>query len=381
MNKKILYSLLVLTGGLAAAFFIATSEPEVIPEPYTRTPPTVRVLQVEAGEEYLSISSQGTVQPRSQTELIPEVSGRVTWTSPSMVSGGAFHAGDVLLRIDDADYLTLKERMEASVQRAEVEYDHAQDELRRLSSLNKQQLASRQQLDDARRNARVAEATRTEARANLNQALRDLQRTALTAPFDGFVRNEHVDLGQFITRGQSIGTLYASDYMEVRLPISSDQLRYLGLPISTRGIIDEALRPPVTVVADYGDTTLLWEGQLARLEAVIDERSRLVYGVAQLHLEELDENRPFLPVGAFVQAVIRGSKAENTIRLPRSAMRDNNQVLVVDEDNRLQFRQITLLRLEHDDILVSDGLNDGERVCISPLQTVVEGMSVRPVLE
>lgn len=379
MNKKLFYPLLVLAGGMAAAIFIGTNEVEVDAQPYNRTPPTVRVLQVQAGEEYLSISSQGTVQPRSQSELIPEVSGRVVWTSPSMVSGGAFHAGDVLLRIDDADYLTLKQRSEAALQRAEVEYDHAHDELERLSSLHKRQLASRQQLDDARRTAKVADATRTEARANLKQAQRDLERTELIAPFDGFVRSEQVDIGQFITRGQRIATIYASDFMEVRLPISSDQLRYLGLPIATRGIIDETLRPPVTVVASYGDSTLLWEGELARLEAVIDERSRLIYGVAQLHLEEFDENRPFLPVGAFVQAEIRGSRVDHVVRLPRSAMRDNNQVLVVDSDNRLQFRQISLLRLEHDDILVSEGLRNGELVCISPLQTVVEGMTVQPV--
>ena len=82
-----------------------------------------------------------------------------------------------------------------------------------------------------------------------------------------------------------------------------------------------------------------------------------------------------------VQAEIRGRKVENIVRLPRSAMRDNNQVLVVDSDNRLHFRQVQILRLEHDDMLISDGLSDGELVSISPMQTVVEGMLVKPVRE
>ena len=117
-----------------------------------------------------------------------------------------------------------------------------------------------------------------------------------------------------------------------------------------------------------------------RLEAEIDERSRMIYGVTRLKLDDSADS-PTLPVGMFVQAEIRGRRVENVVRLPRSAMRDNNQVLVVDDEDRLHFRQVTILRLEHDDMLISEGLADGERVCISPLQTVVEGMLVRPVLE
>ena len=380
MNKKIIYPILVLMVGLGLAVLIGTSERDVTPVPYEPMAPTVRVITVQSGAEYLSISSQGSVQPRSQSELIPEVTGRVTSMSDALVSGGSFRQDDVLLRIDDADYLTQVTRSEAAFKRSQIEQGHASDELKRLASLHQQQLASQQQLDNARRTTQVAEANLVEARASLDQAQRDLSRTELKAPFDGLVRTEQVDLGQFVSRGQSIGTIYATDYVEVRLPISADQLSYLGLPISTRGEIPEALRPPVTVVADFGDTRLMWEGQLVRLEAEIDERSRMVYGVTRLHIEDGAES-PILPVGLFVQADIRGQKVENVIRLPRSAMRDDNQVLVVDPDNRLHFRQVSLLRLEHDDMLIREGLENGERVCLSPLQTVVEGMLVKPVME
>ncbi len=380
MNKKALYPLLVLAIGLAIAFVIAVNEPTVEPVPYVPMETTVRVTRVVAAAEYLSISSQGTVQPRSQSELIPEVSGRVVWISPSLVGGGAFRQGDVLLRIDDADYRSSMQRSEAALKRTEVEYSYAQDELKRLQRLQEQKLSSEQQLDGARRTARVAEANLSDSRASLDQAGRDLARTELLAPFDGLVRNEQVDMGQFVTRGQSIGTIYATDYVEVRLPISGDQLAFLGLPISTRGQIPDALRPPVTVASDFGSTRLLWEGQLMRLEAQIDERSRMIYGVTRLRLEE-SEDTPILPVGMFVQAEIRGRRVENVIRLPRSAMRDDNQVLVVDAENRLRFRQVSLLRLEHDDMLVSAGLADGELVCVSPMQTVVDGMLVNPVVE
>ncbi|MCX2976603.1 efflux RND transporter periplasmic adaptor subunit [Candidatus Marimicrobium litorale] len=380
MHKKLLYPIVLLVCGFLAAYLISISSPEVVPQPYEPIVPTVRVVTAQESTEYLGINSQGTVQPRSQSELIPEVSGRVTWISPSLVNGGSFKDGDVLLRIDDADYLTLLERSEASLQRADVEYTLANDELERLISLHGRQLASQQQLDTARRAARVNKANLRDATAALEQAHRDLSRTELKSPFDGLVRSEQVDLGQFVTRGQSIGTMYATDYVEVRLPISADQLGFLGLPISTRGLIPAELRPPVTIAADFGDTRLVWDGQLVRLEAEFDERSRMVYGVARLQLDE-DEESPIVPVGLFVQAAIQGRNVEGVIRLPRSAMRDDNQIMVVDSDNRLRFRQISLLRLEHDDILVQEGLEDGELVCVSPLQTVVDGMRVSTVLE
>jgi RND family efflux transporter MFP subunit len=380
MNKKTLYPIPVLALGLGLAVVIGLNEPTMVPEPHVPMTTTVRVTKVRAAAEYLSISSQGTVQPGSQSELIPEVSGRVVWVSHTLVGGGAFQQGDPLLRIDDADYRTLVQRAEATLKRSEVEYSHASDELKRLQSLHRRQLASQQQLDNANRATQVAEANLSESRANLDQAQRDLGRTELYAPFDGLVRNEQVDVGQFVTRGQSIGTIYATDYVEVRLPISANQIGYTGLPISTRGRIPEVLRPLVTVSAYIGNTRFLWQGQLMRLEAEVDERSRMIYGVTRLDMEQNDDN-PMLPAGMFVQAEIRGRRVEGVIRLPRSAMRDDNQVLVVDAENRLHFRQVSLLRLEHDDMLVEDGLADGELVCISPMQTVVDGMLVNPVTQ
>jgi len=87
-----------------------------------------------------------------------------------------------------------------------------------------------------------------------------------------------------------------------------------------------------------------------------------------------------LAIGLFVTAEIQGLAANNIVVLPREALRNNNQVLVVDEDNKLRFRKISMLRLYQDDLLIKGGLNVGERVCISPIQTVIEGMIVNPVI-
>ena len=380
MNKKSLYTILVLIGGFSIALLISVNKQEVTAQPYKQLIPSVRVMRVQPAEEYLIINSQGTVQPRNQSELIPEVTGRVTAMSAAMVNGGAFEKNEILVRIDEADYLTILQRSEAAVMRSEAEYERSKNEFKRVVSLHQRQLASQQQLDDARRAQQVDEALVIEARASLEQADRDLSRTKLRAPFDGLVRNERVNVGQFITRGESIGTIYATDYVEVRLPISVDQLGFLGLPVSTRGQITPNQRPSVTLIADFGDTRTLWEGHLVRLEAEFDESSRMVYGVVRLQLDD-DGESPLLPVGLFVQAEIRGRRVDQVIRLPRSAMRDNNQVLVVDSDDRIHFRQVSLVRQEHDDVLISDGLKDGELVSISAMQTAVDGMLVNPVIE
>lgn len=380
MSKKLVYPLLVLGLGLGLALLLANSEPQREVLDQERQLRTVRATVAKAHSEHLQLTSQGTVQPRTQSELIPEVSGRVEWVSGQLVSGGSFRAGDVLLRIDSEDYHSAVRRAQASADRAQVELEYSADELNRIEQLFNQKLASQSQLDGARRAYRVAQANLSDTEAALSQARRDLARTELKAPFDGLVRSEQVDLGQFVSRGASIATIYATDYVEVRLPIAADQLEYLALDVAHRGPIPEGARPPVTVSAQLGSTRLIWEGELVRTEAEIDEESRMIYGVARVQLLETD-NSPMLPVGLFVHAEIQGRRVDNVIRLPRSVMRDNDQVLVIDPENRLRFRQVTVLRLEHDEVLISRGLADGELVCVSAIQTVVDGMHVKPLLE
>jgi RND family efflux transporter MFP subunit len=217
-----------------------------------------------------------------------------------------------------------------------------------------------------------------DARANYEQAQESLDRTQISAPFTGLVRSEAVDIGQFISRGSAIATLYASGQVEVRLPIADRQLAFLDLPPTLRGELPEGLRPKVTLTTEYAGQQLVWQGEIVRTEAEIDVSSRMVQLVARV--PNIDGQTP-LTVGLFVNAKIEGLLAEDIVTLPRSALRNNGQVLVVDSDNKLQFRTIKQLRLYQDNVLVKSGLSRGERVCLSPLQTAIEGMTVSPVVE
>ena len=359
-----------------AATLMATA-PVLEPSSVEKLATTVRVVEIQPQSVQLKVNSQGSVMPSTESQLIPEVSGKVSWMSPNLVAGGYFDDQEILIRVDDTDYKTKLDRAQANLTRAEAEQQHNEFEYRRMQSLVKRNLVSRSQLENSLRAYRVAEASLQDATANFNQAEQDLARTQIRAPFAGLVRSENVDIGQFVSRGSPIATIYAGNQAEVRLPIADRQLAFLNIPVSIRGEIPQEFQPEVTLTAQYAGQTLEWKGNIVRSEAEIDVSSRMVQLVARV---ESASNPVPLSIGLFVSAEIQGLAAKNIVVLPREALRNDNQVLVVDDENRLRFRKIETLRLYQDDLLVQAGLEAGERVCISPLQTAIEGMVVNPVI-
>jgi RND family efflux transporter MFP subunit len=376
MKKEILIASIVVLASVLGTVTLMATAPQLEPSAATPQPLAVRSMTVTEKPTLLTVTSQGTVVPNTATDLIPEVPGRVTEISPSLVAGGYFAQGDLLLQIDNADYRAAASRAAAIVTQAKAEHDHASYEYGRLRELESRQLASRSLMEDARRRYLVTEGKLRDARLALEQAERDLSRTRITAPFDGVVRQENVDIGQFVARGSVIAHIYATDFVEVRLPIADRQLAYLDLPFSLRrGLLPEDTRPRVSLSADYAGTTYRWEGEIVRTEAEIDRKSRMVHLIARIRN---NQDVP-LQVGLYVEAVIDGRVVENVVALPRDALRNNNQVLVIDDENRMHLRQVDPLRLYRDEVLIQDGLKSGERVCISVVQTVFDGMLVEPV--
>lgn len=377
MRTFIIPAIIVVVFLFGAVTLMATA-PVLEPTAQKPIPTTVRIREVQPESVQLKVHSQGSVMPSTETQLIPEVSGRVVWMSPKLVAGGYFSQGEVLARVDEQDYRNTRDRAQATLGRAEAEQQHARFEYQRLRSLAERKLTSRSQLENALRALRVAEAALQDARVNFEQATQDLERAQIRAPFTGLVRSENVDIGQFISRGAAIATLYASDQVEVRLPIADRQLAFLNLPATMRGELPEPLQPKVTLTTEYAGQTLSWNGRIVRTEAEIDISSRMLHLVARVPNEG---GAAPLSVGLFVEAEIEGLSADNIVVLPRSALRNNDQVLVVDAEDKLRFRAIEPLRLYQDNVLVKSGLDGGERVCLSPLQTAIEGMTVNPVIE
>ena len=376
-DKLIIPGLVVLASLFGAAVLMATS-PQVEPTNPTPVPPTVRVRDIEPEPIRLRVHSQGTVAPDTQSQLIPEVSGRVTWMSGALVNGGYFEQGQTLLRLDDKDYQSNLKRARAALTRDEARYEHALFEFERMQSLEERRLASRSQMESAQRDYRVAEATLEDSRANVEQANLNLERTEVKAPFTGLVRDESVDIGQLVGPSSPVATIYATDRLEVRLPIADRQLGFLNLPVGHRGELPADRQPAVALSAEYAGQLLEWTGTIVRTEAQIDTSSRMVNVVARI----AGNGGETLPaVGLFVNADIEGLLVDDLVVLPRNALRNGNRVLVVGDDNRLEFRDVEPLRLFQDDVLIRAGLTAGERVCISPMQTPIDGMLVNPVGE
>jgi RND family efflux transporter MFP subunit len=375
MRKFVIPAIVVLISVLGAVTLLATS-PELMPSSAQPIPTTIRALEVTPAPLQLTVHSQGTAEPSTESDLIPEVSGRVVRMSPSLVAGGYFEQGDMLLELDAEDYKTAVERARSTLTRAEAEYAHARYEYQRHKELESRQLVSRSLMENTLRSYRVAEAARNDSRVALEKAQRDFSRTKIVAPFTGLVRTEQVDIGQFVSRGASIATIYATDFVEVRLPLADRQLAFLDVPIGVRGQFPADARPRVELSANYAGRKYTWHGEIVRTEAEIDMKSRMVHVIARI---DNDAQETPLAVGLYVEAVIAGALAEDIIVLPRNALRTGNQVLVVDAENRLRFRDVVPLRLYRDEVLIQSGLEAGERVCISPIQTAIDGMLVDPV--
>ena len=378
MMKKVFIPGAVVAASVFAALTLMATAPKLEPTAESPAPLIVRVVTVAAAPMRLTVSSQGAVGPSTQSQLIPEVSGRVVWMSPALVAGGYFEAGQPLLRLDDKDLAAAVARAQANLTRSQADHEHARFEYQRLRSLSERELASRSQLEGGLRAYRIAAAALQDARVAFAQAQRDLERGEVVAPFTGLVRSEQVDIGQFISRGAPIATIYATDVVEVRLPIADRQLAFLNLPIGHRGNLPAEHRGRVALSADYGGQSVSWHGEIVRTEAEIDMKSRMTHVVARV--VNAGAATP-LPVGLFVKAEIEGTLAEGVVNLPRNALRRGNRVLIVDAEDRLAYRDVTPLRLHRDRVLIESGLADGERVCVSPLQTVIEGMRVEPIDE
>ena len=379
--KIVLPLALVVAAALLAAGMVAL-KPEVETRVAPPKPPLVRTTGVHLADVPLLVRSQGTVRPRTESQLVPEVSGRVIWVSPSFAEGAFFEQGEVLLKIDPHDYRQAVVRARGEVARTklqlareEAEAEVAREEWKDLGAGEAATaLTLREpQLEDAR--AAVAS-----AEANVITAERNLDRTQIRAPYAGRLRRKNVDQGQFVAVGTPVATIYAVDFAEVRLPLPDEELAYVELPLHYRGEAQRRKGPRVTLRADFAGQRYEWTGTIVRTEGEIDPASRMVHAVAQVknpYGRSDDPDRPPLAVGLYVEAEIEGTTARDVVVLPRAALRGRSLVLVVTPEDRLEFRDVDLLRTTRDEIYVRDGLKEGERVCLSPMEAVTDGMQVR----
>ena len=228
------------------------------------------------------------------------------------------------------------------------------------------------QLEDARASVAAAE-------ANVKRAARDLERADVIAPYAGRVRTKNVDVGQFVTVGAPIATVYSVDVAEVGLALPDEELAYLDLPLAYRGAAN-VRSPRVVLRTTFAGARYEWGGRVVRTESEIDPISRMVQLVAEVqdpYAAGPDPRRPPLAVGMYVEAEIEGRAFSDIAVVPRAALRGRNQVLVIDPENRVHLRDVDILRATTESVFVEGGLATGELIAVSALDNPTEGMFVQ----
>jgi RND family efflux transporter MFP subunit len=382
LTLQILLPVVVLAGGGALAFRIANrpAEPKVAP-PQVRGP-LVRTAVARASDVRLDVPTQGTVEPFRTIVVAAEVGGRIAATHPALRPGGFFAEGDVLVEIDATDFDLAIVQQESAVARAELrllqERAEADAALRAWQDLEGDRpadpLVTRQpQILDAEKSLAAA-------RAALEQARVDRRRTKVTAPVAGRVRSASAELGQVVQPGQSLAEIFDLAAVEVRLPIPASEVAFVELPLGMPS--DATAGTPVELTMDFAGQSHTWPGRIVRTESEVDRRTRQLTVVARVDDPFVErDGRPPLLVGMFVQASIRGRTWKDVVVLPRVALHDGNQVWIVDAEHRLRRRSVEVLRLQRDNVVLRSGVQPGEVVCISNLETVTDDMPVRPLAE
>ena len=377
--RRYLGSAVVVVAGIALAALIIATGPDLDTQSRPEEIPAVQTMAALPQPVRMTVTAHGTVMPKTESSLVAEVSGRVVSVSPAMVSGGFFAEGDVLVEIERIDYEVALEQSRANLASAQSELANAEKAYQRQDELTETQSVSESQRDEALNRLTIARASLREAKARIERAQRDLERTRLVAPYDGRVRTERIDAGQFVNRGESIATLYSIDFAEVRLPVRDEDLAFLSLSLA-RTTGSESTMPEVVLRASFAGLARSWPAIVVRTEGELDPDTRMVNLIAQV-ARPYDQpgGTPPLTVGLFVEAEISGRTFDDIIAVPRSALQAGARLYVVDADGRLASRDVDVLRLSGQTAYLRGGIVAGETVCLSFLAGAIEGQRVRPV--
>jgi RND family efflux transporter MFP subunit len=370
----------ILAGAIIVTSLLYLNRPETIIAPPEPALVSVDVAEVVKQSLRIPVQAQGTVSPMRETAILSEVNGRIIEVSPSFTVGGFVSQGDILLRIDPRDYETNLLRAEAALKSAESNL--AQEKGGALVAEREwQKLPEGSQRSEEAKNLYLrkpqlaqAQAQLLAARADINTAKDNLERTLIRAPYDAIIRSKRSELGQFVAAGTPLADIFSIESAEIRLPIPQNKLDYLELP----GLNGEGTASMIDLTTEVGGRVKHWTARLHRTEGVYDERSRVLYAVARIEdpygLHHPD--REPLLMGTFVNATIDGRELNDVVPLPRYVLRAGNNLWVIDEDNRLRNREVTLLRTGGDLVYVSAGLDNGERVALTVVDSSLDGAQV-----
>ena len=378
MIKK-LKPLFILLGAFALSYLLWFLG-QVQPDPVEELPPPDVIIEILTPKDFqVQISSNGTTTPLTQTVLTAEVGGEVIYRSKKFAEGASVIEGEILAKIDDTDLQLQYKNALLQLANAEVQYslqlaeaevakeawDKIGDGVASDLTLKKPQL-------------KQAEAFLEVAKAQVSSAAKKLNKTEIIAPYAGRIQNVNIDLGTTIIPGQPVGAMYTSSEIEITLAVKDNDLQFLSIPMDGRKL-NPSEQASVVIESFYKGKTQSWEGKLERVDGVIDPITRMINLIAVFKNDFIETDKPNLPIGLFVEANIDGITLKNIFEIPINSISKDNEVYIVDKNNQLELRKLTVLKKYSEFVIIKNGLRAGERIVTSKLSTASNGIKVNPV--
>ena len=378
---KIIAPIVVLAISIGVVGALSAAKPAPEKKEETQRMVSLYVDEVKSDTVTISVQTQGEVRPKTEIDLIPQVTGRIVGVSESFAEGAEFGAGDTLIKIDDTNYKIAVVRAEARVAGAQVavQRELANAKIKKEHWLDKRTNGEPTPYALNKPQVMEVEALLLAAEADLREAKLNVARTEINVPFLGRVRTKNIGIGQYVTAGTSLGRVFSTDTVEIRLPLTDAQLQELNLPM---GFMADAFNAPeVQFTASVGSRHHSWTGHIVRVNASVDQQTRLIYAIAEVEDPYglgSDSGAP-IAVGMFVHADIEGVHSQEALVLPRLALRNANKVYVINDENRLEIRTVDVISTSEETVLVSNGVEVGDKVVTSTIPAAVDGMEVRAI--
>ena len=372
MNKYIL-PIIVLFVGNAIAVLMMFSGPDAKKHEKKLHIPLVETQALVKQAYTVKVRSSGKVQAATQTKLVAEVAGNIIKVLPNFKDGGYFKKGDILLQIDDSDYVNA-----VTVAKSELEQKQLKlkEELARAKVAKKDWnlLDSKNKPNDLvsrKPHIATAKAAVEAAQAKLDQAKRNLGRTYIRAPYSGQVLSRSVDVGQYVSPGTLLGEVYAKDVLEVHLPVSLRQYKQLALDENAKS------KAKVEFYMVQGKSKSTWSGHVIRSSAALDESTNQLSIISNI-----DENEKYkIKIGQFVRAKIYGQVYDDVYVVPRSAVRQGKEILLLknvkDDEGEVSIQPVELVRTEGNKSIIKTTVEDDARLIITPMPLAQAGLKIR----
>jgi RND family efflux transporter MFP subunit len=419
MKKGAMFKTIRVFVVLLAAIMIAAVLVILRPKAERRVPietgRLVEVFSAKAERVQMFIEAYGTVGPREALKLVAEVRGQVVIINPTFKEGGFVKAGTRLIQIDPRTY-------ELEVQRRSVQIKQAQAEIKRLeqevlnlqarikiakldvslakneyfrlqklidkkvisqSTLDKteqQYLASLERLQALENQMALTGPQREQLLAQRDlakvlhqEAKLDLERSGLTAPFDGWVLEKAVEVGQHVNIGQNLGRIYSAGQLDIEVRIPVKDFKWFPAALDQDEIAE------ADVIFENTGAQRTWKGRVSRIKAQMDDRTRtlpVVVEVDEASIAQQNQSSLRLRPGMFVSVRIKGKEVEQAFVLPRHVVYPGDLVYTI-KDDRLKIKSVNILRTYKESVIVNEGLSEGEQIIKTPLSAATDGMMVR----